>query len=280
MSNLSAKFSALETALTGKLDTIIGKLDDLLAIPEGSNDDVVAAIGRIISRLDTAQAMGGSRNVLLSDIRDAIGAITTYPPNYTVRRLLALLQTSIDAIPADYAGNEPPGNTYACGPWTRQIAWTLVGSGLTFTTPGIPGGYAVDVYVPVFPAISSPIPLIVQDTSLGFQMIRAESGSCNVCFGCNRTGDDNISTPARHLIWKTFLSNAYPEIGIPSWVPWDETNFIFPIDTATTYTEKLGGGSGAIGLGDHVTALIRVQNAGTPPPTALNYFISSTGGGS
>jgi hypothetical protein len=260
----------LDTVVS-KLDTIIGQLSDLLAVPVGNNDDVVAAIGNIISRLDIAQTMGGSRNILLTDIRNAIGDISTYPSNYTVRRLLAMLQTSLDIVPADYAGNDPPDNTYTCGPWTRQTGWDIAGQHEW-------GGQLYDWYIPVFSGLSTlPIPLMSETVLAGFQMIRAASGGCHVCFSYNLIGD---SVECKHIYWDTFLSNAYPVVHYHPPTVWPQFAGEYPIDAMSRYTSKFGGGGGAIDLGDNVASLVRIQWPNSTPPTALNYFISSSGAAS
>lgn len=103
MTDLSGKFAALQTALGDKLDTVIARLDTMIAALDTSNANVSSLaeveLAAIIGRLDTAQSMNGSANVMIADIRAAIGILSTYPANYTVRHLLAMLQETLDTVP-------------------------------------------------------------------------------------------------------------------------------------------------------------------------------------
>ena len=77
----------------------------------------------------------------------AIGAFEFDPSYYTIKQLLALLQTATDSpSPGESTGNDAP--PYA-GTWIRQTSWKAY-------MPRSYGGTLYNVYSPVFSPISSP----------------------------------------------------------------------------------------------------------------------------
>ena len=84
---------------------LYNRLGDLTLAVQQSN----VLLAQVVGRLDTAQSQNGSVAALLTDIRNAIGAVSSPPANYTVRRLLALIQECIcEAPPVLGEGFTPP----------------------------------------------------------------------------------------------------------------------------------------------------------------------------
>ena len=165
--NLTTKFTALSSTLGGKLDSILTKLDDLATKLDASADysAIISAIRAIrggthtlttlASRLDNIQSITGSQNSNLMDILFAIGDISTNPANYTVRDLLALVETSIGTQPPD---NQEVGNDASDSTWLRQLSWKEF-------MPRSYSGTLYNVYSPVFSPISNPYTLVRKDSS-------------------------------------------------------------------------------------------------------------------
>lgn len=166
VTNLTTKFTALATTLGGKLDTIQTTLEslsakvDTLATQTSDYSSIIAAITGILgdgnyTLTDIAMRLDAiwenTSNILL-----AIGAFEYEPANYTVKELLALLQTSIDSQPTDKpkTQNDVPYS----GTWLRQASWKAY-------MPRSYSGTLYNVYSPVFSPIDNPYTLFRKDSS-------------------------------------------------------------------------------------------------------------------
>jgi hypothetical protein len=268
MTDLSSKFGAV----TAQLDTIIAKLDDLTTAvsASGGNADIVDAIEDVLSRLDTAQTMNGSRNVLLAAILSAIGDISGYPPNYTVRRLLAMLQTTLDEEPPQLINNPSPGAEFACGPWTLQTGWALVG---IYSLSGT----AYKAYTPWFDNVTSPFPLGFQSNPSNTRRIIGAVGPSDrdICLGWNTTG--HTEPAAIGYIGKTLTTaeNWFDDFANASFV-WIETPQM-PVGVVSAATHAYANGAW-IATGDVCVEYIVLYPFDMPAPTWLDFSISSGGG--
>jgi hypothetical protein len=149
MTDLQGKFTALESALGGKLDTVIERLDALITGVNAVNDSVLSQsevdLSAVIGRLDISQSIAGSANALLTDIRSAIGVISSYPANYTVRHLLALLQESLESAPPVIIN---PADLPDCA--TGMSANWVQCTGMNYLGLGAYNGSDYKVYSPEF----------------------------------------------------------------------------------------------------------------------------------
>lgn len=127
MTDLTGKFNGLENALATRLDTVITLLQQV-----NSNlielQNAQPNMGAVLGRLDTLQSMAGTRNNVIIDILHAIGGIQTYPANYTVRRLLAMLQTALDSEPGELGPTlGAPSCAGADAEWVQCTGWGDLG---------------------------------------------------------------------------------------------------------------------------------------------------------
>lgn len=158
LNNLQTKFTALELLLTTQHVALMQQLATLNTNVQGVTDAINALqltapeidLSGIISRLDTAQAQRGSQVNLQTDIRNAIGAISQYPENYTVKRLLALLNIALNGdippVDADLAP-DPSGQCGDSG-YIRATSWA---QGRAFNH----GGVDVVEWFPMFPGYTT-----------------------------------------------------------------------------------------------------------------------------
>ena len=154
VNNLTSKLGTLTTTLGGKLDDILTKLDalgtklDTLASQTGDYSSITTAITNLRSgytledlavRLDSIWDNAGQ--LLL-----ATGSFESNPANYSVKELLSLLQTSLDATPTDKSVNQP----ILPGTWTRQVSWIAYPDQVTWQDT------LYNAYIPVFSAVTQP----------------------------------------------------------------------------------------------------------------------------
>ena len=176
------------TTLTEKIATILAKMDTIIS---GTADysAITAKIDITNTRLNTLLTLVGAQNRNIEAILAAIGTLESDPANYTIKELLALLQTSVDTQPTEKAGqNVPPGLAFACGPWIRQTGWLdagwigSVGAGMQHWTPVFSG--TVQVGASIYTIESQPN----SDHTRHLYRATDQNGtSANVCIGWNVT---------------------------------------------------------------------------------------------
>ena len=128
---LSAKIDRLITSLDGgatpsPTTNVISQLTaanyTLTAIDEDSTSSIASEIINLRTAIQAGN--GGATETTVAAILAAIGTLASEPANYTVKDLLALLNTSIDVVPpAKVAGNADlvradPGGCDNLGAWT------------------------------------------------------------------------------------------------------------------------------------------------------------------
>jgi hypothetical protein len=182
------------TTLTEKLAPILAKMDTIIS---GTADYsvVTAKIDITNTRLNTLLTLVGAQNRTIEAILAAIGTLEGDPANYTVKELLAMLQTSVDTAPSEKTGqNVPPSSAFACGPWLRQHGWLnagwigSIGTGMDHWTPDFSG--TVQVGASLYTIESQPNS---DHTRFLYRAIDQNGTSASVCIGWNVTAHETPS---------------------------------------------------------------------------------------
>jgi hypothetical protein len=152
MTTLTEKLDALILALGTKLDT----LDTAIALTNTKLDALIASSGgtadysSIVTAIESGTESNATwLNAVWSEslnIVNAIGNIdVSSPVGWSVRELLANLQTAVDAAPSDRNQNPSPEGEG----WTRQVAWRGYGALVI-------GGTTYNAWCPVFAVTTQP----------------------------------------------------------------------------------------------------------------------------
>jgi hypothetical protein len=210
MTTLTEKLNALILALGTKLDT----LDTAIALTNTKLDALIASSGgtadysNIITAIESGTESNATwLNAVWSEslnIVNSIGNIdVSSPVGWSVRELLANLQTAIDAAPSDRNQNPSPSGEG----WTRQVAWRGYGALVI-------GGTTYNVWCPVFAIATQPHSLERQanesDTRYNYLCDYAGFKTMQVGWNCtNHVQPIYIAAYPKTLIITENYSNAF-----------------------------------------------------------------------
>lgn len=126
--DMVAGFAALSQQLATQHTALLAKLDD---IADGTT------LAQLRTAVEAGAASGGATEATVAAILSAIGTLASYPADYTVKELLALLNTHI-AVEPGKAGAGLNLDTYGCtGPWDYSTRVTTMKSMGVITIEGV-----------------------------------------------------------------------------------------------------------------------------------------------